>query len=155
MSVKRWLTLFALTPVCSVSAENHGTADADGLVTLTSPYAFEETVQRIEAEVRARGLKRFASIDHRAGAKEAGLGLPPTTTLVFGNPKVGTPLMHCERRVAIDLPQKLLIWQEADSVRVAYNDPRWLARRHGIDGCEALIDKIASVLSSITDAAIE
>jgi len=155
MPIKRWLTLLVLTPVFSLSAGNRGTADADGLVTSMSPYAFEETVQRIEAEVRARGLKMFAAIDHRAGAKEAGLGLPSTITLIFGNPRVGTPLMHCERRVAIDLPQKLLIWQEADGVHVAYNDPRWLARRHGIDGCEALLDKIASVLSSITDAAIE
>lgn len=104
---------------------------ADGLVTLGSSYAPKETMKRLETEVKAKGLTVFARIDHAAGAAEVGLSLRPTELLIFGNAKGGTPLMQSVQTIGIDLPLKLLIWQdEAGNTWLSYNDPSWLAKRH-------------------------
>jgi uncharacterized protein (DUF302 family) len=105
----------------------------DGLTTIRSNSGQTETMNRLEAVVRAKGLTVFARIDHAAGAAEVGLPLRPTELLIFGNAKGGTPLMQSAQTVGIDLPLKVLVWQDASGVTwVSYNDPSWLAKRHGL-----------------------
>jgi uncharacterized protein (DUF302 family) len=106
---------------------------ADGLITIQSRYGAKDTADRLDAAVKARGMAVFARIDHAAGATEAGLSLRPTELVVFGNAKGGTPLMQSNQMIGIDLPLKALIWQDtADKVWLSYNDPNWLAKRHGL-----------------------
>jgi uncharacterized protein (DUF302 family) len=107
---------------------------AHGLTTLRSRYGPEETMNRFEAEVRARGLIAFAHIDHAAGAAAVGLSLRPTELLIFGNVRDVTPLMEFVQTVGIDLPLKALVWQDASGVTwLSYNDPRWVSKRHRLD----------------------
>ena len=106
---------------------------AAGLITMRSGFGPEETMSRLKAEVRARGMKVFAHIDHAAGADEIGLPLRPVDLLIFGAAKAGTPLMQSVQTIGIDLPLKALVWQdEAGSTFLSYNDPAYITRRHGI-----------------------
>jgi uncharacterized protein (DUF302 family) len=106
---------------------------AEGLITVPSPLGPKETMDRLENEIKAKGLTIFARVDHSAGAAEVGLTLRPTELLVFGNAKGGTPLMQANQTVGIDLPLKALVWQDGSGkTLVSYNDPRWLAERHAL-----------------------
>jgi uncharacterized protein (DUF302 family) len=106
---------------------------ADGLKTIPSSYGPKDTMNRLEAEVKARGMTVFARLDHAAAAARAGLSLAPTELLVFGNTKAGTPLMQSIQTIGIDLPLKALVWQDpAGKTWLSYNDPAWLANRHGL-----------------------
>ena len=123
---------------------------ADGLITLRSNYAPQETMNRLETEVKAKGLAVFARIDHAAGAAEVGLSLRPTELLIFGNAKGGTPLMQAVQTIGIDLPLKALVWQEASGTTwLSYSDPNWLAKRHGL-GPEA--DATVKAMAAALDA---
>ncbi len=105
----------------------------NGLVTIASRHPVKETVDRAVATVQAKGMTVFARIDHAAGAKDAGMMLRPTELLIFGNAKAGTPLMKASQPIGIDLPLKLLAWEdESGKVWLSYNDPAWLAARHGL-----------------------
>ena len=107
-------------------------------------------MNRFEAEVRARGMTVFAHIDHAAGAAAVGLSLRPTELLIFGNTKAGTPLMEATQTLGIDLPLKALVWQDgAGDTWLSYNDPGWLANRHGL-GHEA--DATSNALAAVLDA---
>ena len=106
---------------------------ADGLITIPSSYGAKDTADRFDAAIKARGMTVFARIDHAAGAAKAGLSLRPTELLVFGNAKGGTPLMQSNQMIGLDLPLKALVWQdEAGKTWLSYNDPSWLAKRHGL-----------------------
>ena len=128
---------------------------AEGLITKRSDYGPQETMNRFEAEVRARGLAVFAHIDHAAGAAGAGLSLRPTDLLIFGNAKGGTPLMQSVQTIGIDLPLKALVWQDASGTTwLSYNDPAWLARRHGLtDEAKAAVDAITAMLKAVAGKA--
>ena len=105
----------------------------EGLVSLRSSFGPTETIDRLKAELQASGLTVFAQIDHAAGAATVSLALRPTAVLIFGNAKGGTPLMQAAQTIGIDLPLKALVWQdEAGNTWLSYNDPAWLAQRHGI-----------------------
>ena len=105
----------------------------DGLISLRSHFTQEETLAHLEKAIQAKGLTVFARIDHASGAAAAGLALRPTLLLIFGNARGGTPLMQAAQTVGIDLPLKALVWTDADRVTwVSYNDPEWLATRHGV-----------------------
>ncbi|HET9351011.1 MAG TPA: DUF302 domain-containing protein [Burkholderiales bacterium] len=111
---------------------------ADGLVALKSAHGAKETMDRLEAAVKQRGLNVFARIDHAAGAAKVGKQLRATELLIFGNPQGGTPFMECAQTVGIDLPLKALVWQDGSGqVWLGYNDPAWLALRHGAAQCPA------------------
>jgi len=127
-----------------------------GLVIKQSPYTVEETERRFIGILDSKGLNTFAAIDHAQNAEGVGLMLRPTRVVIFGNPNLGTPLMQCEQSLAIDLPQKLLIWQdETGQVNIAYNDPRYLAGRHQIDDCSVgTIRQIAGALDKLSSSAI-
>lgn len=112
-----------------------------------------ETLARLEAAVARHGMAIFARIDHGAAAEEAGLELGPTVVVLFGNPRAGTPTMRVTRTLAIDLPLKVLIWQDDnDATWLAYNDPAWLFRRHGIAN-DGTADVMSDVLASIAGEA--
>lgn len=109
--------------------------DVDGLVSLPSPYAVGETLDRLESVLRAKGATIFARIDHRAGAERVGLAMRPAQVLIFGNPKVGTPVMNAAPTIAIDLPFKALAWEDAGgAVWLSCNSAAYLARRHRVAG---------------------
>jgi uncharacterized protein (DUF302 family) len=96
----------------------------------------------------------FSRVDHSGAAAKAGVELRDTQLLIFGNPKVGSPLMKCEQSIAIDLPQKALVWKDENAdVWISYNDPSYLASRHQLAGCEEVIAKIKKVLLGISQAA--
>lgn len=119
----------------------------DGLITVKSSYDVSTTLDRMEKIISDKGLTVFTRIDHAAGAKKAAISLRPTELLIFGNPKVGTPLMNCNQTAAIDLPQKALAWEdEKGQAWLSYNDPDYLANRHDLSGCEKVIEKIKMVL---------
>ncbi len=127
---------------------------AEGLVVKPSNHSVAETIDRLESILKERGLKIFARIDHQAGAAGADLKLPPTQLLIFGNPKLGTPLMTSAPTTAIDLPQKALAYEGDDGkVYLAYNDIGYLEARHGIEGRDEVTAKIRGALSAFTDAA--
>ena len=129
-------------------------AAVDGLIALKSPHAAQETMNRLEAVVKERGLKVFARIDHAAGAASAGKTLRPTAVLIFGNPQGGTPFMECAQSVGIDLPLKALVWEDAAAqVWLGYNDPAWLAARHGVAACP-VAENLRKALGGIAGAAI-
>jgi len=103
----------------------------NGLTTLPSTYSAKETMDRLEADLKAKGLTVFARIDHSAGAKEVGLPLRPTELLIFGNARGGTPLMQALQTAGIDLPLKALVWEDpVGKVWLSYNEPAWIAQRH-------------------------
>jgi uncharacterized protein (DUF302 family) len=126
-----------------------------GVISLKSPHDVQTTADRLAAALNAKGMTLFNRIDHAAAAAAIGAELRPTQLLIFGNPKVGSPLMQCRQTVAIDLPQKALIWQdESGQTWLGYNDPRYLASRHAIKECDAVLDKIATALDNFARAAI-
>ena len=124
---------------------------ADGLITIKSRFGPEETMNRFEAEVRARGMTVFAHIDHAASAAAVGLPLRPTELLIFGHAKTGTPLMQSTQMLGIDLPLKALVWQDASGTAwLSYNDPAFLAHRHGLDGADnTTVNAMATALEAI------
>jgi uncharacterized protein (DUF302 family) len=128
---------------------------AEGLITIRSNYGPQESMERLAAQVKARGLTVFAHIDHAAGAAAAGLSLRPTDVLIFGNAKGGTPLMQSVQTIGIDLPLKVLVWQDdAGSTWFSYNDPAWLVRRHGLGPeVETSVKALTGALSAVTAAA--
>lgn len=128
---------------------------ADGLVTRESDASVAESVERVRTAIEeSDALGLMAEVDHEANAASVDRDLPPTTVLVFGNPDLGTPLMQAGQTLAIDLPQKLLVLERDDgTVTVAYNDPAYLAERHGIDDQDDLIETVSDALSSLAAVA--
>ena len=129
---------------------------ADGLTTIRSSYGPTETMSRLEAELEAKGMTVFAHVDHATGAAEVGMSLRPTELLIFGNPKGGTPLMQSAQTIGIDLPLKALVWQDAaGDTWLSYNDPSWLAKRHGLgpEG-QASVNGLAASLNALAKTAI-
>ena len=127
---------------------------ADGLVTVKSPRSAKDTMNRLEEVVKQRGLNVFARIDHATGAAKVGMVLRPTEVLIFGNPQGGTPFMECAQTVGIDLPLKALVWEDASSqVWIGYNDPVYLAERHGVAKCP-VAENLRKAMASIAEAAI-
>jgi uncharacterized protein (DUF302 family) len=116
----------------------------NGMVHLSSPYLVLETMGRLETVVRARGLAILAKIDHSGDAAKVGLTMQPTQLLIFGNAKSGTPLMVASPSIAIDLPLKALVWQDAENnVWVSYNSPSYLQQRHSLP--DDLLKNIAGI----------
>lgn len=124
---------------------------AEGLISRPGPYPVGETLDRLEAVLRAKGVTVFARIDHGAAAARAGLAMRPAQVLVFGNPKVGTPVMNAAPTIAIDLPFKALAWEDATGrVWLSYNSAEYLARRHHV--AEDVIRPLAAIEALIAAA---
>ena len=128
-------------------------AAADGLVSIKSPHSASETMARLEALVKERGLIVFARVDHAAGAAKIGEQLRPSEVLIFGNPQGGTPFMACAPTLGIELPLKALVWEDANAqVWLSYNDVAYLARRHEAKECPA-VENLRRALAGIAEAA--
>ena len=126
----------------------------EGLVNVKSVHAVSVTADRLENVLKNKGMTVFARIDHAAGAQKVGKTLRPTELVIFGNPKVGTPLMQCSQSIAIDLPQKALIWEDANGqVWLSYNDPQYLAKRHNTRGCDQVLEKVSGALGKFANKA--
>ena len=146
--IKKILLTLALLPL-SLS-----TFAADGVINVKSKHSVEQTANKLEKVLLSKGMKIFKRVKHSEGARSVGISINPTELIIFGNPKVGSPLMKCAPTVAIDLPQKALIWQDANSrVWISYNDPAYLKQRHNIQGCDKVLAKVSGALSKLTGAA--
>lgn len=126
----------------------------DGLISIKSAYDVKTTADRLENALKQKGVNVFIRIDHAKAAQSIGKNLRPTEVLIFGNPKIGTPLMQCNQKIAIDLPQKALIFEDENAqVWLAYNDPKYLASRHSLKGCEEVIIKMQIILANFARVA--
>ena len=127
---------------------------ADGLIAVKSPYGPRETMDRLEVVLKEKGMTVFARVDHAAGAAKIGKQLRPTEVLIFGNPQGGTPFMECSQTVGIELPQKALVWEDASgTVWLGYNDPTYLADRHGAAQCP-VVANLKQALAGIAQATV-
>lgn len=153
--MKKWTTMILstlalLSPVLAWANEDNG------LVQVQSQHSVQETSDKLVNALNSKGMTVFAQVDHAAGAKKVDIKLRPTQVIIFGNPKVGSPLMICQQSVAIDLPQKALISEdESGKVWLTYNDPKYLASRHQIQGCDEVLDKVSNALANFTKAATQ
>lgn len=144
--LKKIILLIAILPFTTLAA--------DGIVNIKSKHSVSQTANKLEQVLASKGMKIFQRINHSAGAQSVGVDLRPTELIIFGNPKVGSPLMKCAQTVALDLPQKALIWQdENNQVWISYNQPAYLKSRHHIEGCDAVLEKVTGALSKLTAAA--
>ena len=126
----------------------------EGMISVKSAHSVAVTADRLENILQSKGMTVFKRIDHAAGAAKVGKELKPTELVIFGNPKVGTPLMLCSHSIAIDLPQKALIWEDdSGQVWFSYNDPQFLALRHNTQGCDAVLKKVAGALANFASKA--
>lgn len=149
MILKRTMALLACMATTNALSD-------DGLVRLKSTHDVEQTTDRLINALESRGMTVFARVDHASGAHSVGLTLQPTTVVIFGNPKIGTRLMQCAQTTAIDLPQKALIWQDdAGATWLAYNNPKYIARRHGAGSCDDVVQKISTALAGFANAATQ
>lgn len=126
------------------------------MVVKQSPHSVAKTLDRLTAVMQKKGLTIFARVDHAAGAKKAGLHMKPTELLIFGNPKMGTPLMLAKREIGVDLPLKALAWQDdAGKVWLGYTSPVALKARHGVSGRDEVFKKMTGALNKLTNFAIK
>ena len=127
-----------------------------GLIIKTSKHDFDTTYQNLHGIISVNpNLKIILELDHSANAAKADLDLLPTSIILFGNPKLGTPLMLANRTVSIDLPQKFIVYQEVSgAVKVAYNDPAYLQERHNIESQDEVLAKVSGALDKISNAAV-
>jgi uncharacterized protein (DUF302 family) len=128
----------------------------DGLITVQSRFGVTETIDRLTEVVKRAGLLVFARIHHAAGARDVGASLRPTELLVFGNPRGGTPLMQDRQLAGIDLPVKALAWEDEDGkIWLSYNDPNWIAERHGLgEASRAAVAAMAAGMKKAIAAAV-
>ena len=145
---------FIVTIISVFFFSSMAVAADNGLVSVKSNHGVKETADRLENIIKKKGMTLFDRINHAAGAEKVGKELRPTELIIFGNPKVGAPLMQCGQTMGIDLPQKALIWEdEAGQVWFSYNDPGYLAQRHNTQGCVEVIKKVQGVLANFSNAA--
>jgi uncharacterized protein (DUF302 family) len=127
-----------------------------GLTSIRCKFGSKETKDRLETEICSNGMTVFARIDHAAGAAQVGLTLAPTELVIFGNARGGTPLMQSVQTVGIDLPLRALVWEDASGTTwLSYNEPNWIAQRHGVANAEPIVSKMSAALSAISRKATE
>jgi uncharacterized protein (DUF302 family) len=127
-----------------------------GLITVPSRYSPKDTADRLQADLTGKGATIFARIDHAAGAASVHMTLRPTELLIFGNPRAGTPLMQANQTAGIDLPLKLLVWENGNGrVWVSYNDALWISRRHqlgasSMTAAESMAHALSQLVAAVT-----
>jgi len=132
------------------------TISAEGMINIQSQFGVAETAERLEKIFNKKGVTIFNRVKHSEAAEKIGVSLRATELFIFGNPKLGSPLMKCKQTIAIDLPQKALIWQdESEKIWISYNDINYIVRRHNVNGCEGIISKIEKVLANLMKAAAQ
>lgn len=142
-------TILLSASLCSLSASAE-----DSIIRLSSQHSVSKTADQFVTTIQEKGFNVFARVDHKANAEKVGMELRPTQVVIFGNPKVGTKLMQCSQEVAIDLPQKALIYEDKQGKTwIAYNNPMYLKDRHGMKGCDQVLAKINGVLNNMASQA--
>lgn len=154
----RYLVVAAIAILFSVAAL--ATPDVDGLITQPSANSVDVTIEKFEKAATERGLKIFARLDHAAAAESVGLKMPRATVIVFGNPRIGTPVFIETPTVAIDLPPKAMVWEDAEGkVFLSYNSAEFLFdtiyARHGIESDKEATAKVASLYADIANEAVK
>ena len=145
--LKTGLILFLFTLTAAANADN-------GLIIKPSANSVAETLDRFESIIKKKGMTVFVRVNHTKGAEGVGLTLAPTEVLIFGNPKMGTLLMQSQSTAAIDLPMKVIAWQDKDGkVWLAYNTPDYITNRHGIKDQQAVVKKMTGALGKFSDYA--
>jgi uncharacterized protein (DUF302 family) len=140
--------------IIAVAVNPTALAQSADLIVKESAVDFATTVQRLQAEIEKRGAKIVATVDHAAAAKASGLELRPTTVIIFGNPALGTPLMEGRQTAGLDLPLRVLIWEDASgNVQIGYWPPSRIADAHKIENLGDVTAKMTAALNAITDAA--
>ncbi len=130
-----------------------GQAEMPTLVTKTSAYNVANTVERLQAAIAKRGATVFATIDHAAGAKSVGMDMEPSTLVVFGNPKLGTPFMLRKPIAGLDLPMHVLVWREGNLVNIGYWTPARIVETYGVKVDKDLLKSLTDAMAAITDEA--
>ncbi|MDH5648269.1 MAG: DUF302 domain-containing protein [Gammaproteobacteria bacterium] len=130
-------------------------AGQSGLIVKKSEYSTEKTIKRLKAVLAQKGIRVFAHVNHFENAASVGLKIRPTELLIFGNPKLGTPLIKSNPAAGLDLPMKVLVWQdEKGQTWLVYNDPAYIAKRHGISDQGEAVAKMSQALGKMTDQAL-
>lgn len=152
--MKPLLTPAVLIAFAALLFSSHAFA-AEGVISVKSKFSAIHTVDRLTTALKRKGMIIFADVDHTKNAKGVGIEIPPTELIIFGNPKIGSPLISCARSIALDLPQKMLVWQDrARQVWISYNDPVYIADRHSVNkDCRHSLTKIAGALASFSEIA--
>jgi len=146
--LKKALALSILLPLSTVSIAD------EGMIRIKSQHSVAQTTDKLINVLTAKGMTVFNTIEHSKGAQKVGIDIAQTKVVIFGNPKVGSPLMKCAPTVAIDLPQKALIQEDENKVVwISYNNPQYLKKRHNIVGCDAVLNKVSKALSNFATAA--
>nr|WP_240457597.1 DUF302 domain-containing protein [Halomonas socia] len=153
MNVSPLVAVLAASLMAAGASQADGTAPA-GVERLSGSADIDAVEARLREALDERDLRLVEMMDHAANAANVDLELPATRLFLFGNPEVGTPMMQCQGSVALDLPQKMLIRQDGDQVHIEWNDPHYLAERHGLDECELQLDNVADVLSEVATEAL-
>ena len=131
-------------------------AHASDLITKSSPHSVDKTISQFETALKDAGATLFAKIDHAAGAKKIGSTLRPTTVIIFGNPKIGTPAMIIAQTIGLDLPLRVVIFEDKEGkTQIAYHPPKTLSANHNIEESSKVLEKMTSALNKLTDAAIK
>lgn len=138
----------------ALSIMSGATAQAeDNWIMKTSSVSVEMTADRLVAAVENAGARVFARVDHAAGAKSIEAELEDMTLVIFGNPKIGTPILQAEPRTGLDLPNRVLIWDDNGQTTIGYLDPAQLKQRYSVKGADKAFDTMAGALGKLTDAA--
>ena len=148
-----WKTLIGTAMTIVVAMPLMGQAEEHGVRYLQSSDDIIHVEQRLRDAIEEKGLTLMSVVDHTANAEGVGLSLPMTRTFIFGNPKVGTPMMQCQGSMALDLPQKMVVRETDEGVRLEWNSPHYLAERHALEECDLPLDKVAGVLEGVASAA--
>lgn len=130
------------------------TAQADEWVVKHSPYDVQETADRLEGVIEGSPASLVARVDHQKSATDAGLEMEPATVFIFGNPALGTPLMQADPKSAMDLPARVLIWEDADGTQLGYLSAETLSERYDLSDATEALDKLSNALNMLTDKAI-
>jgi uncharacterized protein (DUF302 family) len=143
-----FVTLFFFTSTAALAAE--------GLINKTSSHSVRVTMDRFEKIVKEKGFNVIARVNHAAAAIKSGSTLRPTELLIFGNPKLGTQLMQSTQTIGIDLPLKVLVWEnDKGVVTLSYNDPAWLKQRHGISDKDKVFAKMTGAMDKFSNGAVK
>ncbi|WP_411991924.1 DUF302 domain-containing protein [Agarivorans sp. DSG3-1] len=146
--------LILAVSIAAAGVVGGATANSEGVINVASQHTVSQTAERMLQILEKKGMTVFNHIKHSEGAAKVDIELRDTELVIFGNPKVGSPLMLCQQLMALDLPQKALVWQdEVGKVWISYNDPQYLAKRHNMQGCEAVLSKVSGALAGISKAA--
>ena len=155
MNTSKNISIQALVITLLLSTQTYADISS-GMIRIKSNNSVTATIDKLETALKNKGMTIFKRVNHAAGAEKAGLKLRPTELLIFGNPKVGTPLMLCSQTAALDLPQKALAYKdESGQVWLVYNDPAYMAKRHNIQGCEKPVQKVTNALANFSRIATE